>query len=156
MKSSNIDISGINCFTSNDHSFCCPIIYTNTIHITSNDRSFECPIIYTDTIHITSMNLFKLAHLRPFLANTWEIYWKSTGADCLLLKGFLVHYKTSHENLNELEVSYCEVIARFVCTVCTRRIRWSCQGLTSIPQQIHWIQLKHLLLRLCTTCRYWI
>ena len=26
----------------------------------------------------------------------------------------------------------------------------------SIPQQIHWIQLKHLLLRLCTTCHYQI
>ena len=25
------------------------------------------------------------------------------------------------------------------------RIQWSCEGLTSIPQQIHWIQLKHLL-----------
>ena len=46
--------------------------------------------------------------------------------------------------------------ARFICTVCTRRIRWSCEGLTSIPQWIHWIKLKHLLLRLCTTCRYQI
>ena len=46
--------------------------------------------------------------------------------------------------------------ARFIRTVCTRRIRWSCEGLTSIPQQIHWIQLKHLLLRLCTTCRHQI
>ena len=36
-------------------------------------------------------------------------------------------------------------VARSSCTVCTRRIRWSCEGLTSIPQQIHWIQLKHLL-----------
>ena len=34
--------------TSNDHSFNCPIIYTDTIHITSNDHSFDCPIIYTD------------------------------------------------------------------------------------------------------------
>ena len=46
------------------------------------------------------------------------------------------------------------IFARFIRTVCTRRIRWSCEGLTSIPQQIHWIQLKHLLLRLCTTCCY--
>ena len=44
--------------------------------------------------------------------------------------------------------------ARFICTVRTCRIQWSCEGLTSIPQQIHWIQLKHLLLRLCTTCHY--
>ena len=39
--------------------------------------------------------------------------------------------------------------ARFIRTVCTRRIRWSCVCLTSITQRIHWIQLKHLLLRLC-------
>ena len=38
--------------------------------------------------------------------------------------------------------------ARFICTVCMHRIRRSCEGLTSISQQIHWIQLKHLLLRL--------
>ena len=38
-------------------------------------------------------------------------------------------------------------VARFICTVCTCRIRWSCKDLTSIPQQIHWVQLKHLLLR---------
>ena len=44
--------------------------------------------------------------------------------------------------------------ARFICTVCTRRIRWSCEGLTSVTQQIHRIQLKHLLLRLSTTCHY--
>ena len=37
---------------------------------------------------------------------------------------------------------------RFICTVCTRSIRWSCEGLTSIPQQIHWIQLKVYLYRL--------
>ena len=48
----------------------------------------------------------------------------------------------------------CIAIARFICTVCTRRILWSCEVLTSIPQQICWIQLKHLLLRLCTTCHY--
>ena len=35
--------------------------------------------------------------------------------------------------------------ARFVCTVCTHRIRWSCKGLTSTPQQILWIHLNHLL-----------
>ena len=33
-----------------------------------------------------------------------------------------------------------------ICTVCTRRIRWSCEGPTSISQQIYWIWLKHLLL----------
>ena len=37
--------------------------------------------------------------------------------------------------------------ARFISTVCTHRIRWSCEGLTSVTQWIHWIQLKHLLLR---------
>ena len=37
------------------------------------------------------------------------------------------------------------IVARFIHTVCTRRIQWSCKGLTSIPQQIRWIQLKHLL-----------
>ena len=36
----------------------------------------------------------------------------------------------------------------------THRIQWSCEGLTSIPQQIHWIQLKHLLLSLYKTCHY--
>ena len=40
-----------------------------------------------------------------------------------------------------------ECVARFICTVCTRRIRWSCEGLTSVTQQIHWMRLKHLLLR---------
>ena len=40
--------------TTNDRSFACPIIYTDTSHITSNDCSFGCPIIYTDTSHITS------------------------------------------------------------------------------------------------------
>ena len=39
------------------------------------------------------------------------------------------------------------IYARFIRTVCMRRIRWSCEGLTSVTQQIHWIQLKHLLLR---------
>ena len=43
---------------------------------------------------------------------------------------------------------------RFICTVCMHRVRWSCEGLTSIPQGIHGIQLKHLLLRLYTTCHY--
>ena len=38
-------------------------------------------------------------------------------------------------------------IGRFIRTICTRRIWWSCEGLTSVTQQIHWIQLKHLLLR---------
>ena len=51
---------------------------------------------------------------------------------------------------------------RYVCKVYLyrlhmRRTRWSCEGLTSIPQPIHWIQLKHLFLRLCTTyhCCQW-
>ena len=35
--------------------------------------------------------------------------------------------------------------ARFICTVCTRRIWWSCEGLTSISQQVLWIQLNNLL-----------
>ena len=38
-------------------------------------------------------------------------------------------------------------LARFICTICTCRIWWSCQGLTSVSQWIHWMQLKHLLLR---------
>ena len=45
---------------------------------------------------------------------------------------------------------------RWGCNVYLYRLHtrtWSCEGLTSIPQQIHWIKLKHLLLRLCTTCR---
>ena len=46
--------------------------------------------------------------------------------------------------------------ARFICTVCMRRIWWFWEGLMSIPQRIHWIPLKHSLLRLCTTCRYQI
>ena len=37
--------------------------------------------------------------------------------------------------------------ARFICTIYTCWIRWSCEGLTSVTQQIHWIHLKHLLLR---------
>ena len=28
---------------------------------------------------------------------------------------------------------------RFIRTVCTPRIRWSCEGLTSVTQQIHWM-----------------
>ena len=39
----------------------------------------------------------------------------------------------------------CFAPARFVCTVCTCRIRWSCEGLTSISQQVLWIWLNHLL-----------
>ena len=35
--------------------------------------------------------------------------------------------------------------ARFICAICTRRIRWSCEGLMSTPQQILWIHLNHLL-----------
>ena len=35
--------------------------------------------------------------------------------------------------------------ARFIRTVCTCRIWGSCEGLTSISQQINWIHLKHLL-----------
>ena len=45
-------------------------------------------------------------------------------------------------------ISLSKLNARFICTVCTHRIRWSCEGLMSIPQQIHWIRLKHLLLTL--------
>ena len=29
--------------------------------------------------------------------------------------------------------------ARFICTICTCRIQWSCEGLTSIPQWIYWL-----------------
>ena len=32
--------------------------------------------------------------------------------------------------------------ARFIRTVCTRRIRWSCEGLTSVTQQIHWMYFE--------------
>ena len=49
------------------------------------------------------------------------------------------------DNINGTISSYYEG-ARFICTVCTCRIRWSCKGLMSVTQQIHWIQLKHLLL----------
>ena len=42
--------------------------------------------------------------------------------------------------------------ARFICIVCI--CIGSSDGLTSIPQQIYWLQLKQLLLRLCTTCHY--
>ena len=54
----------------------------------------------------------------------------------------------------ENRTQWKSIHARSIGTVSTCRIRWSCKGLTSIPQQIHWIQLKHLLLSLCTTCRY--
>ena len=47
--------------------------------------------------------------------------------------------------------------ARFICTVCIRVGSGDpVRVLHQIPQQIHWIQLKHLLLRLYTTCHYWI
>ena len=38
-------------------------------------------------------------------------------------------------------------IARFVRTVCMRRIRWSCEGLTSVHNEYTEYTLKHLLLR---------
>ena len=41
--------------------------------------------------------------------------------------------------------AFAHGVRKFICTVCTHRIRWSCGCLMSIPQQIHWIQLKHLL-----------
>ena len=39
----------------------------------------------------------------------------------------------------------CLNYARSICTICTHRIQWSCEGLTSTSQQIHWIELNHLL-----------
>ena len=50
----NASLSGLISVPLNNHSFSCPIICMDTIHITSNDRSFGCAIIYMDTIHITS------------------------------------------------------------------------------------------------------
>ena len=37
--------------------------------------------------------------------------------------------------------------ARFICTVCTCRIRWSCEGLTSVHNEYTEYTLKHLLSR---------
>ena len=37
--------------------------------------------------------------------------------------------------------------ARFIRTVCMRRIRWSCEGLTSVHNEYTGYTLKHLLLR---------
>ena len=37
--------------------------------------------------------------------------------------------------------------ARFICTICMRRIRWSCEGLTSVHNEYTGYLLKHLLLR---------
>ena len=44
-----------------------------------------------------------------------------------------------------LKVSY--QLARFIRTVCMRRIRWSCEGLTSVHNEYTGYTLKHLLLR---------
>ena len=38
-------------------------------------------------------------------------------------------------------------IARFIPTVCMRRIRWSCEGFTSVHNKYTGYTLKHLLLR---------
>ena len=38
-------------------------------------------------------------------------------------------------------------LARFIRTVCMRRIRWSCEGLTSVHNEYTGYSLKHLLLR---------
>ena len=37
--------------------------------------------------------------------------------------------------------------ARFIRTVCMRRIRWSCECLTFVHNEYTWYTLKHLLLR---------
>ena len=61
---------------------------------------------------------------------------------------------TTHALTCKTRVLQHQGLARFICTVCARGIRWFCEGLASIPRRIYWMKLEHLLLRLCTTCHY--
>ena len=47
----------------------------------------------------------------------------------------------------DLQVKYVWTSERFVRTVCMCRIRWSCEGLTSVHNEYTGYTLKHLLLR---------
>ena len=54
----------------------------------------------------------------------------------IILVDFVCHDRKKVKNL-----------ARFIRTCCTRRIRWSCEGLTSVHNEYTGWSLKHLLLR---------
>ena len=46
-----------------------------------------------------------------------------------------------------VQILKLKLSARFIRTVCMRRIRWSCEGLTSVHNEYTGYTLKHLLLR---------
>ena len=46
-----------------------------------------------------------------------------------------------------IAIQMVQTLARFIRTICMRRIRWSCEGLTSVHNEYTGYTLKHLLLR---------
>ena len=59
-----------------------------------------------------------------------------------------VRNQTNREHKKLRSQECCRVeCARFIRTVCMRRIRWSCEGLTSVHNEYTGYTLKHLLLR---------
>ena len=74
-------------------------------------------------------------------SGTWWIH-SSLSFSSFWIKYTLLEYAS----LTSLTLNTCR-IARFIHTVCMRRIRWSCEGLTSVHHEYTGYTLKHLLLR---------
>ena len=93
--------------TSNDHSFSCPIIKRDTIHMTSNDHSFGCPIIYTDTIHITSKDH---SFGCPIIyTDTIHITSNDRSFDCPIIYTDTIHI-TSNDHSFDCPIIYTDTI----------------------------------------------